>query len=231
MQQEEPEEMDEDEDDLDEEFFQDDLFGFDETQFNPEQDRLGNGAEMGAEAETRPRHALDDENWLKQLFRKAAQALHPDREQDEVKRELKQKQMRELLRARKQGDVMTLLSIYTEHVDGSDLEIAEQEMSRLCDLLEEQVYDLEDEQDNYISSHPYRQMVFEILYAATSKGRKKRIAEWQAYLDEEEQLNQQLRERLHTLKDLKPILEMRNYERQQAQMMLLDLVREFGGGF
>jgi hypothetical protein len=55
-----------------------------------------------------------DGSWAKDLFRRAAQALHPDREPDPEPRQMKQERMCELLRARKQGDIMAMLSIYSE---------------------------------------------------------------------------------------------------------------------
>jgi hypothetical protein len=227
-------EADAEDDELD--GFFDDFFGFDpkdpdQEPFSSQDDYASKTGADNTEASSSPRHALDSEGWIKQLFRKAAQALHPDREPDEAKRELKQRQMRELLKARKQGDIMTLLGIYTEHVDSSELQLAEQEMSRLCDLLQDQIDELEEEKDSYIFSHPHRLSVFQLLYAPTSKKRQQRIEEWKQSLADEAQYNKSILNRLRTLKDLKPILEDRNRLHQFQQMQIAEMIREFSQGF
>ena len=93
--------------------------------------------------------------------------------------------MRELLRARKHGDIMAMLTIYSDSVSGADIVLAEQEMTEICDALEHQLDALELEKQTYIYSHPVRHRVFELLYHGTKKGRKRRVQEWEQDLKHE----------------------------------------------
>jgi len=90
------------------------------------------------------------------LFRRAAQALHPDREPDPERRQVKQERMRELLMARKHGDIMVMLTIYGDNVNGRDIVLAEREMTEICDALEHQLDALELEKQAYIYSRPVK---------------------------------------------------------------------------
>lgn len=57
---------------------------------------------------------LMDAAWIKRLFRRCAQKLHPDQERDPDQRELKQEQMAALLQARDDDDLLRLLQIYDD---------------------------------------------------------------------------------------------------------------------
>ena len=57
---------------------------------------------------------------FQRLFRITANKLHPDRELDPALRKVKQGLMSDLLTARKKSDVMTILALYQEHVDGQE---------------------------------------------------------------------------------------------------------------
>ena len=198
--------------------FQDDLFGFDDfdMEFPGEgDDSFANGPDFFVEEDEpeKRRERIMDEKWIKGLFRRAAQALHPDREQnDEVRRE-KQQQMRELLEARKKGDIMTLLSIYSENVDDGDIEIAEQEMSLVCEMLEQQIDDLEMDKMEEIYANPYRHMVYDILYAPGKKARDRNIREWKKELRLDGEENRELLTYLRNLERLKNVLRERRDQR------------------
>ena len=138
-------------DHTDEDPWQDDLFGFDvdpETVFD-------NGSDanqpdwMNDEKEAHIGRTVMDGSWAKDLFRRAALALHPDREPDPERRQVKQERMRELLRARKDGDIMAMLTIYSDSVSGADMVVAEQEMTEICDALEHQLESLEFEEQGF----------------------------------------------------------------------------------
>ncbi len=67
---------------------------------------------------------LDMRTLIAPLFRRLAQALHPDREPDVAKRILKEELMRQALDARTRGDVGALLELHQQHIadpaDGVD---------------------------------------------------------------------------------------------------------------
>jgi len=204
-------------DDTDESPWQEDLFGFDDV--DPEAEAFetssdANGPDwIGDEEEAHIGRTVMDGSWAKDLFRRAAQALHPDREPDPERRQVKQESMRELLRARKQGDIMAMLTIYSDSVSGADIVLAEQEMTEICDALEHQLETLEFEKHEYIYSHPVRHMVFDLFYHSTKKGRKRRTQEWERELKHEVANLRALVAFLRNLACLKKVLEDRRDER------------------
>ena len=194
-----------------------DMFGFDEVfeerpsegGFVDEEDPFDNGF---GNTEARQQRLTDD-SWARKLFRRAAQALHPDREQDPQQRQAKENAMQQLLTARKQGDILTLQQLYHEGAGGVDLELAEQEMVSACELMEQQLDDLHQEQNDYICEHPLRMLVHELLYSSSRKTREKNIRAWKRSLEAEAQFTVDLIAELRNLKVLKAILEERQEER------------------
>lgn len=205
--------------------WQEDLFGFDDI--DPETEASDNGSDanepdwMNDEEEAHIGRTVMDGSWAKDLFRRAAQALHPDREPDPERRQVKQERMRELLRARKHGDIMAMLAIYSDSVSGADIVVAEREMTEICDVLEHQLEALELEKQEYIYSHPVRHVVFEFLYHGTKKGRARRIQQWEQDLRHEKADLRDLLAFLRNLSCLKSVLEDRREERSE---MLADVL-------
>ncbi|MEO5341825.1 MAG: hypothetical protein H7842_00555 [Gammaproteobacteria bacterium SHHR-1] len=211
----------------DDEGLQDDLFGFDGLHKDtdpPWADAWEDDPAQQEEDRFEPAHRQDknpmDSDWVKQLFRKAAQALHPDREQDEDKRAIKQQQMTQLLKARKQGDLMTLLSIYSEHIDERGIEIAEQEMAQICALLEEQIEELAFERATYACTHPVRYQVYQTLYASDAESRQEKIEDWKQALAEQAQAEARLLDSLKNLSQLRQALRERQQQRYYADPSL-----------
>ena len=203
--------------DTDEGPWQEDLFGFDDL--DPELDEFETSSDanepnwMDDEEDAHLGRTVMDGSWAKDLFRRAAQALHPDRELDPVRRQVKQERMRELLKARKHGDIMAMLAIYSDSVSGPDIILAEQEMTEICDALEHQLEALELEKHGYVYSHPTRLMVFELFYHSTNKERKRRFQEWEQDLKHEAADLRGLVAFLRNLTCLKTVLEDRRSER------------------
>jgi hypothetical protein len=174
---------------------------------------------MDDEEEAHLGRTVMDGSWAKDLFRRAAQALHPDREPDPERRQVKQERMAQLLRARKHGDIMTMLTIYSESVSGADIVLAEQEMIEICDVLEDQVEALELEKFEYVYSNPARHLVFDLFYHGTKNGRKRRLQEWERDLKHETADLRGLITFLRNLTCLKSVLEDR---RDQRAAMIAD---------
>ena len=196
---------------------QEDLFGFDDS--DPEPEAFGSGDDAHGsdwiidDDEAHIGQTVMDGSWAKNLFRRAAQALHPDREPDPERRHVKQDRMRELLRARKQGDIMAMLTIYSDSVSGADIVLAEHEMTEVCNVLEHQLETLQLEKHEYVYSHPMRHMVFELFFHGTKKGRTRRIQEWEQDLKQEVADLRALVPFLRNLTCLKSVLEDRRDER------------------
>jgi hypothetical protein len=207
--------------------WQEDLFGFDDV--DPEAEKFDNVSDanepdwVNDEDEAHIGRTVMNGSWAKDLFRRAAQALHPDREPDPERRQVKQERMRELLRARKQGDIMAMLTIYSDSVSGKNIVLAEQEMTEICDALEHQLEVLELEKQEYIYAHPVRHMVFEFFYHGTKNGRARKIQQWEQDLKHEKADLRGLVAFLRNLNCLKSVLEDR---REERSAMLADVLFE-----
>ena len=160
-----------------------------------------------------------DGSWMKKLFRRAAQMLHPDREPDPRRRESKQARLRELLAARKQGDIMAVLSIYSETVSDADIALAKQEMTQVCDALQSQLNILRMDREEYLYSHPLRHLAFTLFYDNTRKGRERKIRQWERELREEADELRRLVPTLRNLDALKGVLRQRHDERHKSLLV------------
>jgi len=196
---------------------QEDMFGFDDVfdEGMADEDFFDDHEASGREAENTKarRQRLMDGSWVRNLFRRAAQAMHPDREPDPEKRQVRERSMQQLLEARKQGDIMTLLHLYSEHAGGGELVLAKQEMTSACELMEEQLDELRLEKAAYTYQDPLRMLVHDLLYSSTRKTREKKIQLWKQSLQAESEQTLNLIEELRNLKALKAVLEERREER------------------
>lgn len=195
---------------------QPDMFGFTHEEAAEEEPADPFGG-FYQETDPSPAPARDEQlingKWIRNLFRRAAQALHPDKETDPEMREHKHQLMSQLLEARDQEDVMTMLTLYSEHVEGGDLAVAEQEAAALCELLENQIQRLAEEQKAYLYEHPYRQMAYDHLYSRTKKGRAGKLKERVAEVRDHIEATQDILVYLRNLNCLKTVLKQRNDER------------------
>lgn len=185
---------------------QPDLFEDRDSEFFDDDEADWHGPDPEAETRTR---ALMDGSWTRGLFRRAAQALHPDRETDPEQRRHKQALMQQLLTARDQGDLLTLLQLYAQAADNAELELAEAEMEQACALLEDRLEQLEDEEDEIIHAHPLRALVHELFYNPTRKTREQNFRAWEDGLRTDAETAARLPEELRNLGILKEYLELR----------------------
>lgn len=149
---------------------QDDMFGTGEEEpfgFSADEPEFGNNPPRADQ--------LLSGKWIRRLFRRTAQVLHPDKEQDPKQRAHKELLMSQLLEARDKQDVMTMLQLHTEHVDDGQMQVAAEEMQALCELLEQQKDRLDADKDDFIYETPFRHAVYEALYAASQKTRDKKL--------------------------------------------------------
>jgi hypothetical protein len=169
--------------------------------------------EFKAEMESRqaPEPLKMDEKWLKSVFRKTANALHPDKEQDIEKREEKEALMTELLRARDENDVLGLINLYHAHVSEDALEINEKSLDALCAQLQNQLDRLRYEKEDLISGveNPIHEMVYTNLYGQSKQQQEKIINDYSNELSQDKQDQINLIASLKNLKVLKVHLEDR----------------------
>ena len=197
-----------------------DMFGFDDIgaeSAEAEQAHWSAGEEDDEdEDENELSRKVMDGSWMKKMFRRAAQMLHPDREPDPRRRESKQARLRELLAARKQGDIMAVLSIYSETVSDADIVLAEQEMTQVCDALQSQLNILRMDREEYLYSHPLRHLAFTLFYDSSRKGREHKIRQWERELREEADELRRLVPTLRNLDALKGVLRERHDKRHES---------------
>ena len=102
---------------------QDDLFGaFEngedrETEDNPKFEDFFSSEDH---QEKPSEQNLFSDKWLRNIFRRTANALHPDKARNEASREEKEGLMTQLLIARQENDVFGLLNLYMQYVDSDD---------------------------------------------------------------------------------------------------------------
>lgn len=151
---------------------------------------------------------------VQRLFRSTAAKLHPDREPDAERRKLKQGLMADLLRARKQGDVMRILGLHQEYV-GESQEFSKVDEQQLIFALEYNIRELENEQDEIIEQSPIHEMVYHRFYSDSKKNVDKSIAEHLAQVEKDQMIIERMVADIRSLKTLRPYLEGR-YDAREA---------------
>jgi len=123
---------------------------------------------------------LDDEDdflnarWFTILFRKTAQAVHPDREPDPELAQEKAGLMARLLGARQQGDIFTVLELYSEHV-AADPELGQLEMSQVLTLIQRQIDQVKLQRHELIMRSSVRALAYDRLYAQTRQQQQAKV--------------------------------------------------------
>ncbi len=118
---------------------------------------------------------------------------------------------------------MMLLSIYSENVDDGDIVIAERDMTLVCEMLEEELEDLEMEKMEYAYSNPYRSMVHDLLYDPLKKRRNRNVQEWKKLLEVDADLIRMTVNQLRNLTQLKDRLRDRRDERRFITGLMFSL--------
>ena len=122
---------------------------------------------------------LTSAGWLRSLFRRAAQALHPDRESDPEQRAHKQARMQDLLKARKDGDVLAIMELYAEASGESDMALAEEEMKQACSLMEQKLRHLMREGNDLQFQSPLHTLIYNEFFRMSQKKREQKIKRWE----------------------------------------------------
>lgn len=160
----------------------------------------------------------DVDKWLSKLFRKAAQALHPDREPDPAKRAAKQEAMSELLAAREAGDIIHILTVYTEHVQQGPAEVPEEMLEALCDNLADKIEAIEYQKEDFLHDDPVMMFIYDALYDKQKKQQQKNIELQQEQARNLAKVATEDREYMRNLKCLKEILAERYDNRAIVSM-------------
>lgn len=177
----------------DEEFFTDDPF----SKTNRERERPTG------------KLARDYDAWLKSLFRRTAQALHPDREQDEARREEKHRLMSALLEARDNQDIVAMLDLYSAHVTQEEAAIEHRLLPLIIEELEWQKAELSLQKQIIIDQSPFHQFLYRQFYAKREKTRQRKMDEYKARVERDIEARMTVVKQISSVKVLKELLELR----------------------
>lgn len=135
---------------------QEDLFQTDFFQDNAQQKHKKSASTLAKEAKQMEgaEHASKS---IREIFRKLARALHPDREQDPIEQERKNSLMQRVNIAYEKNDLLALLELQleAEQINQADINsIAEDRLKHYSKVLEEQLAELEEE--IYFITGPFR---------------------------------------------------------------------------
>jgi hypothetical protein len=129
-----------------------------ETRTDREARRAGAGAAKGGSAQAKREQAAKEVNQsLREIYRKLASALHPDREQDADARQRKTLMMQRVNQAHDANDLLTLLALQLEieQIDAAHLSsVTPQRLAHYNTILREQLAGLEAELERHVE--PFR---------------------------------------------------------------------------
>jgi DNA-binding ferritin-like protein len=170
---------------------------------------------------------LFSDKWLRTIFRRTANALHPDKETNEARREKKEGLMTQLIITREENDVFGLLNLYMQYVGSEDLLITHETMEKLCEQLKEQKDELADQKDQILYENPMTAALYEQFHNRSKKRRDKNIERHIQRVQESTQALLEFVASLRNLTVLKRHLEHRHQENRLA--MFDDRPFEFSG--
>jgi hypothetical protein len=153
--------------------------------------------------------AINPENWIKLLFRRAAKVLHPDREQDPVVREQKHHLMSALIDARDRGDIMAMLALFNDHVAGSAVAFSAEEYPALIQLLQRQLNDLQAEERSIAHASPFHAFLHRNLYSKQKPTQERKIKAYLAKIEVEYRERLEQATELRSVKALQSVLKER----------------------
>ncbi len=122
---------------------------------------------------------LENKLSVERIFRQLAKVLHPDREQDETARAIKNALMSECLEARNNKDINTLLTLYCEHVGELPDDLDKNSHRELVKALEMQLKVLQQQLREKRFGDPLQTMIVE-RYSSTNEAECNRRIETHA---------------------------------------------------
>lgn len=105
---------------------------------------------------------------LNKMYKRIANVIHPDKEQDPLKREEKNKLMQSLVKAKKDRDVITLIKLYSQFVPDGEYYLGEEAMKHVEHLLEMKIRTLNMTHKDIFNGQGLKSYVWK-NFSATSK--------------------------------------------------------------
>lgn len=150
---------------------------------------------------------------INKMFRKIARILHPDKEPDPEKKELRHQQMSELLKARDEKDIAALFALYDQHIGTSPLEELGEDIESATKILQYQVQQLRDEQNNYVPKSIVEAFIFEHFYGKSPRALNAALRKHKTEIKELTENQIAINGAMTSIKAIKPLLEERRESR------------------
>lgn len=120
--------------------------------------------EVKEKADTQAAEALFNASSVNKMFRQLAKIFHPDLEQDEEQKAIKHEQMANLLKARASQDVFTIFELFCSQGGKGLPSFDDQELTRLNQLLKQQVRKVQQEKEQALFDNPLHGMIYQRFY-------------------------------------------------------------------
>lgn len=216
------EDMDEDWEGPGDDNWQDDPFG------NPFEDQYEEEIKV---EQHRAMDKLLKSSSINQLFRRLAKALHPDMVQDEEEKTKRHHLMSELVEARKKKDIVTIMTMYAEHIGEAPQDIFQNNFEQMTQLLKFRVAQLKEEKDHIIHENPRHGCIYSTFHHPSNSKVQQALRARQKAIKSLITDIKITAPNLSSLKALKPLLRDR-YEESDvmgefAEFLMRNMDREF----
>jgi hypothetical protein len=151
---------------------------------------------------------LINDDVFKRLFRQTAAALHPDRETDENRRQEKHGLMSQLLKARKDRDLITIVKLHEQHTSVESALSGDDEQA-LEEVLVDYLNQQQARMDDIIEQSPMHNMAYSEFYSKKPATVTRRINAHLRKVRERRRSITAFMAEVKTLKSLKTVLEER----------------------
>lgn len=142
---------------------------------------------------------------LTKMYKKIANVIHPDKEQDPLKKEQRHKQMQALLLAKKEADVFTLIKMYQAFVPEGEYFLDDSAMEHIEHLLQMRIQKLNREHREIFNSQGHKSYIWK-AYSLTSK--KKTLEKMNQHIAEIKQHIAIMDDKVKTLDSVKKVKKM-----------------------
>lgn len=165
---------------------------------------------------------------LNKIYKRLASLLHPDKEQDPIKKEQKHVIMQTLSEARKNKDAFTLLQLYQTHINDGEFSFDADTLSSMQALLKEKLHLLEEEHYQAKMTNDMPTLVWRTFTARSKKQTENNMKNHASNLAEEVYEHQLIMQQNQTVAQMKKLLQQRvEQNRGWVSDMPIDLMDLF----
>jgi len=177
------------------------------AEFEGDEDEYEDEDESDSPSASSSENLITDEV-LKRLFQQTAAVLHPDKEPDEQRRREKHDLMSQLLKARKERDLITIVKLHEEHSTAASSFSTEDEQA-LESVLIEYLNQQQERMDDIIYQSPMHRMAYSEFYSQKPATVSRKIKAHLKKIDDRHQSMIHFLAEVKTLKRLKETLAAR----------------------